>query len=44
MHAIDFVETVDGESVLLFLGINRLEQPIKNITLEYSLGAKVEGS
>lgn len=44
VHAIDLVEKADGESVFLFLGINRLEKPIKNITLEYTLGIETEGS
>lgn len=44
VHAIDFVETVDGESVLLFLGINHLERSIKNITFDYTLGIQTKDS
>ncbi|WP_338655077.1 hypothetical protein V6B14_03095 [Sporosarcina psychrophila] len=44
IHAIDFVEKSAGESVMLFLGINRLEKGIKNITLEYTLGVEMEGT
>jgi len=44
LHAIDLVETSAGESVMLFLGINRLEKGIKNITLEYTLGVETEGT
>lgn len=42
IHAIDFVEKSACESVMLFLGINRLEKGIKNITLEYTLGVETE--
>jgi len=42
LHAIELVETSTGESVMLFLGINRLDKGIKNITLEYTLGVETE--
>ena len=42
IHAIDLVKTNTGESAMLFLGINRLEEGIKNITLEYTLGVETE--
>ena len=44
IHGIDLVETNTGESVMLFLGINRLEKGIKNITLEYTLGVETDGT
>ncbi|MEK3889231.1 hypothetical protein [Bacillus sp. FSL K6-3431] len=44
IHPIDLVDTKAGESVLLFLGINRLEKPIKNIKFEYTSGVETEGS
>lgn len=44
IHAIDLVEKSPGESVMLFLGINRLEKGIKNITLEYTLSIETEGT
>ena len=44
IHGINIVKTNTGESVMLFLGINRLEQGIKNIALEYTLGIETEGT
>ncbi|MER2090551.1 MAG: hypothetical protein ABS920_12495 [Sporosarcina sp.] len=44
IHAIDLVKTSAGESVMLFLGINKLEKGIKDITLEYTLGVETEGT
>ncbi|WP_342514989.1 hypothetical protein MKY34_09850 [Sporosarcina sp. FSL K6-1522] len=44
IHGIDLVKTSAGESVMLFLGINRLEKGIKDITLEYTLGVETEGT
>ena len=44
IHGIDLVKTNTGESVMLFLGINRLEKGVKNITLEYTLGVETEGT
>lgn len=44
IHPIDLVDTKAGESVLLFIGINRLEKPIKNIKFEYTTGVKTNGS
>lgn len=44
IHALDLKKTEDGRSVMLFLGINRLEKGIKDITLEYTLGVETEGT
>lgn len=44
IHAFDLVKTNDGRSVMLFLGFNRLEKGIKDITLEYTLGIETEGT
>lgn len=44
IHVIDLVKKKTGESVMLFLGINRLDQGIKDITLEYTLGVETEGT
>jgi len=44
LHAIDLLETTAGGSAMLFLGINRLEKGIKNITLEYTLGVETNGT
>ena len=43
IHGIDLVKTKEGESVMLFLGINKLEKGIKDITLEYTLGVETDG-
>ena len=43
IHGIDLVKTKQGESVMLFLGINKLEEGIKDITLEYTLGVETDG-
>ncbi|MBO0589741.1 hypothetical protein [Sporosarcina sp. E16_8] len=44
IHALDLEKTKEGRSVILFLGINRLEKGIKDITLEYTLGVETEGT
>ncbi|MBO1001605.1 hypothetical protein ACFSKI_16300 [Pseudogracilibacillus auburnensis] len=38
LFLIDFVEFEDDELQLLFLGINRLDKPIKNISFDFTLG------
>lgn len=44
IHALDLEKTEDGRSVMLFLGINRLEKGIKDIKLEYTLGVETKGT
>lgn len=38
VHPLTLANQSDAGQVMFFLGINRLDQPIKNITFDYSLG------
>lgn len=38
VHPLTLANQTEGGQVMFFLGINRLDQPIKNITFDYSVG------
>ncbi|SIT66024.1 hypothetical protein [Edaphobacillus lindanitolerans] len=43
VHALNLVPTQSGGNSLLFFGINRLDQPIRNIEFDYTLGIEENG-
>ena len=38
VHPLTLANQTEGGQAMFFLGVNRLEQPIKNITFDYTLG------